>query len=140
MTLVKLLLGTVAAVAFVWFGANVELGGRTLFEHLQRIGQSREARDLVGGARQRGGPLVEQAKARLVGDGGVPAPPRKSKLVGKEDHGQEAERPAERDDGKLAQKADRAPLEDTSEGDREKLRKLIHERTEAETAARRDQR
>ncbi len=138
MTLVKLLLGTVAAIAFVWFGANVELGGRTLFEHLQRIGQSREARDLADGARERGAPLVEEAKARLVRDGGAPAEPRKSKLLEKSAP-EGGEKPAD-DDGKLAQKADRAPLEDTSDSDRDQLKKLIHERTDAEAAARRDKR
>ncbi len=137
MTLVKLLLGTVAAIAFVWFGANVELGGRTLFEHLQRIGQSREARDLASGARERGAPLVQEAKSRLVGDGGTPAEPRKGKLVDRADR-ERAERPADQDDGKLAQKADHAPLEDTSESDRDQLKKLIHERTDAEAAARRE--
>lgn len=72
-TIVKLLLGSVALVVFVWFGANVELGDRTLFEHLQRIGSSQETKDLIGGARQKGGPLVEEAKAKLTGkDGGVP--------------------------------------------------------------------
>jgi hypothetical protein len=69
-TLVKLLLGSVAAVVFVWFGANVELGRRTLFEHLQNIGSSKEAKELVGAARETGKPLVQEAKARLVPDAG----------------------------------------------------------------------
>ena len=48
--IVKLLLAIFALIVFVWFGANVPLGSRTLFQHLQAIGRTRETRKLLDGA------------------------------------------------------------------------------------------
>jgi hypothetical protein len=71
-SIIKLLIGLVALVLFVWFGANVPLGSRTLFEHLQAIGRTTETRNLAQ-------PLVDGV--RRISDGvsksGLPllAPP-----------------------------------------------------------------
>src|SRR5213075_1873455 len=64
--LAKLLIGVVALAAFVWFGANVSLGSRTLFEHLQAIGRTRETKDLLDGTREKAKPLVDSVRRKLV--------------------------------------------------------------------------
>lgn len=64
--LAKLLIGVVALAAFVWFGANVSLGSRTLFEHLQAIGKTRETKDLLDGTREKAKPLVDSVRRKLV--------------------------------------------------------------------------
>ncbi|MES1205315.1 MAG: hypothetical protein ABUS79_05200 [Pseudomonadota bacterium] len=82
--IVKLLLGLCGLAAFVWFGSNIPLGSRTLFQHLQAIGGTRETQDLLDGTRQSAKPIVdgvrrhlgasgnENAATRLLPDGGAP--------------------------------------------------------------------
>jgi len=64
--LIKLLISLAALAGFIWFGANVQLGQRTLFGHLQAIGQTREAHELVEGTKESARPLVEEAGRRLA--------------------------------------------------------------------------
>jgi hypothetical protein len=52
----------------VWCSFTVPLGTRTLAEHVDRIGETREARELIQGARQRINPVLEEAKGRLLGE------------------------------------------------------------------------
>jgi hypothetical protein len=82
--LIKLLVGVAALGAFVWFGANVPLGSRTLFQHLQAIGRTRATQDLLDGTRETAKPLVDSVRRRLahdsssapvLPDGGTAAPP-----------------------------------------------------------------
>lgn len=80
--LIKLLLGLAALAGFVWFGANVPLGSRTLFQHLQAIGRTRETKDLLDGTRESAKPLMDTVrrkaqealneKAVVPADGGAP--------------------------------------------------------------------
>ena len=81
--LIKLLLGLAALAGFVWFGANVPLGSRTLFQHLQAIGRTRETKDLLDGTRETAKPLMDSVRRRaqealndkgavLPADGGAP--------------------------------------------------------------------
>lgn len=63
--LIKFLLGLAGIVLFVWFGANIPLGSRTLFEHLQAIGGTRETQDFLHGTRESARPLVEGVRKRL---------------------------------------------------------------------------
>ncbi len=63
----KFLIGMASLAAFVWFGANVRLGSRTLFEHLQAIGRTRETQDLLDGTRESAKPLVDGVRKRLAG-------------------------------------------------------------------------
>jgi len=80
--LIKFLVGVAVLAGFVWFGANVPLGSRTLFEHLQAIGRTRETRDLLDGTRQSAKPLMDSVRRKLAQealgekvlppDGGVP--------------------------------------------------------------------
>lgn len=64
--LFKLLIGLVGLVAFVWFGANIPLGSRTLFQHLQAIGRTRETQDLLEGTRETAKPLVDSVRRKLA--------------------------------------------------------------------------
>jgi len=80
--LIKFLVGVAVLAGFVWFGANVPLGSRTLFEHLQAIGRTRETRDLLDGTRESAKPLMDSVRRKLAQealgekvlppDGGVP--------------------------------------------------------------------
>jgi len=80
--LIKFLLGLAALAGFVWFGANVPLGSRTLFQHLQAIGRTRETQDLLDGTRESAKPLMDSVrrkaqealndKAVVPADGGAP--------------------------------------------------------------------
>jgi len=63
--LIKLLLGLAALAGFVWFGANVPLGSRTLFQHLQAIGRTRETQDLLDGTRESAKPLMDSVRRRV---------------------------------------------------------------------------
>lgn len=79
--LIKFLLGLAALAGFVWFGANVPLGSRTLFQHLQAIGRTRETKDLLDGTRESAKPLMDSMRRRaqealndkvFPADGGAP--------------------------------------------------------------------
>ncbi len=52
----------------VWCSFTVPLGQRTLAEHVDRIGETRAAKELVRGARGRINPALEGAKGRLLGE------------------------------------------------------------------------
>lgn len=74
--LIKFLVGVAVLAGVVWFGANVPLGTRTLFEHLQAIGRTRETKDLLDGTRESAKPLMDSVRrklAREVGDRVMPA-------------------------------------------------------------------
>jgi hypothetical protein len=67
--LLKLLMSLAGLALFIWFGANVSLGRRTLFEHLQAIGHTRETHELLEGTRQSAKPLLDGVRRRLAGGG-----------------------------------------------------------------------
>ena len=67
--LLKLCLSLVGFLAFVWFGATVNLGSHTLFEHLHAIGQTKESKELVDGTKQVAEPIVDDVRRR-IGRGG----------------------------------------------------------------------
>ncbi|HGG57571.1 MAG TPA: hypothetical protein ENK31_07240 [Nannocystis exedens] len=52
----------------VWCSFTVPLGSRTLAEHVDRIGETRAAKELIRGARGRINPALEGAKGRLLGE------------------------------------------------------------------------
>jgi len=52
----------------VWCSFTVPLGGRTFAEHVDRIGQTHEAKDLIQGTRARLTPILEEMKHRLLGE------------------------------------------------------------------------
>jgi len=110
--LIKFLLGLAGLVVFVWFGANIPLGSRTLFEHLQAIGRTRETQDFLDGTRASAKPLVDNVRRRL----GAAA----------------AANPDDDDDDKAGSKrakvaadAGAPPAEQISPSDRQRLRKVL---------------
>jgi len=119
--LIKLILSLAALAGFVWFGANVPLGNRTLFGHLQAIGQTREAKELVEGTKESARPFVEEAGRRLAHRDEAPAdkaPPTDSA-------------PEPRAVPSAPSSATRPPSEEVSEGDKQALRKVIGSSTSA---------
>jgi hypothetical protein len=119
--MLKFLLGIAALVAFVWVGANIPLGSRTLFQHLQAIGRTRETQDLLDGTKQAGKPIVdgvrEGVRRRLGGSNAEV-----------DDRGTAAERATVAPDGGTA------PAEHVSESDREQLRKVLGAEAAAKTS------
>ena len=103
--LIKLLLGIAGFAFFVWFGANIPLGSRTLFEHLQAIGRTRESQELLDGTRESAKPLVEGVRRRLSGASSRNEPSETVKGV---------------IDGGVP------PAEEISQADRERLRKILN--------------
>jgi hypothetical protein len=81
-TLIKLGASLVALLAFAWFGMTHKLGSRTLFEHLQAIGQTKESQELVDGTRQAAGPLVDDVRHRIGKDDGEGRPPPMARDAG----------------------------------------------------------
>lgn len=116
--LIKLLLGIAALGAFVWVGANIPLGSRTLFEHLQAIGRTRETQELLDGTKQAGKPFVDGVRdgvRRRLGGSNAEV----------DDRGTAAERASALPDGGVA------PAEHVSDADRESLRKVLGAKTAA---------
>ncbi len=52
----------------VWCSFNVPLGERTFAEHMDRIGQTPEAKELIEGSRQTVTPMIEEATHRVLGE------------------------------------------------------------------------
>ncbi|MEZ4452634.1 MAG: hypothetical protein R3B09_24455 [Nannocystaceae bacterium] len=52
----------------VWCSFTVPLGRRTFADHVDRIGQTREAEELITGARARVRPLLDEVKNRFLGE------------------------------------------------------------------------
>ncbi len=77
--LIKVLVGLVCIGVFVWAGATVPLGERTLFGHLRAIGSTKESQDLVRGTKEK----VTEVSHRIKGDDKPVAPiaPPQEKLT-----------------------------------------------------------
>ncbi len=58
--MLKLLFSLGCLAAFAWFGLTVELGERTLFQHLRAIAESRESEELVRGTKEKVTGLLDQ--------------------------------------------------------------------------------
>jgi hypothetical protein len=119
--MLKFLLGIVALAAFVWVGANIPLGSRTLFEHLQAIGRTRETQDLLDGTKKAGKPFVDGVRdgvRRRLGASNAEV----------DDQGTASERAT------LAPDGGTAPADHVSESDREKLRKVLGAESATKTA------
>lgn len=65
-------LRTLISVAFLavllWGAFAIKLGDRTFADHMDRIGETEEAKALLDGARARVGPALEEVKQRLMGE------------------------------------------------------------------------
>jgi hypothetical protein len=62
MGLLRTLMFLVVATAFVYVGATVTLGNRTLFGHIGNIWAADETQELVDGVKQASGPAVDKVK------------------------------------------------------------------------------
>ena len=65
-------LRTLISVAFLvlllWAAFSVKLGRLTFADHIDRIGQTPEAKDLIDGARSRVHPALDEVKQRVLGE------------------------------------------------------------------------
>lgn len=52
----------------LWIAFSVKLGGRTFAEHVDRIGQTPEAHDLIEGTRATVNPVLQEATDRMLGE------------------------------------------------------------------------
>ncbi len=55
-------------MATVWCSFNVELGSGTFANHMDRIGQTPEAEELLDGTRSVVDPMMDEARDRLLGE------------------------------------------------------------------------
>jgi hypothetical protein len=106
--LLRFLFYLAAILGFVWFGATVELGNRTLFGHIQNIWNTHESQELVDGAKGKVGSLVDRAADKVVK--GV----AKNGPVQGRAHGETSNEPA-----------GGPPMEDLGDKDRNALRGII---------------
>jgi hypothetical protein len=65
---IRTLISLVFLAGMVWFCFAVRLGERTLAEHVDQIGQTREAQELIEGTRSTVNPMLEEAKDRVLGE------------------------------------------------------------------------
>ncbi|MDC0718548.1 hypothetical protein [Nannocystis bainbridge] len=64
----RTLLSLVFLVAVLWASCTVKLGAFTLSEHVDRIGETPQAKDLLDGTRGRISPMLEDMKQRIFGE------------------------------------------------------------------------
>lgn len=64
----RTLIGLALLAGLVWCSFRVRLGPRTFAEHVDNIGASPEARELVDGARGTVEPVIEEATHRVLGE------------------------------------------------------------------------
>lgn len=62
--MIRTLLWIAAIAVFIWFGATVDLGRRTLFGHIKNIWSSEEAVEMREDVKDNAGPALEEAKDR----------------------------------------------------------------------------
>ncbi len=74
---IRTLISLVVLVALVWWTFTYRIGGSTVAEHLERIGDTPEAKGLVNGAKTRLDPVLDEAKQRMIGEY-VEAPTKRS--------------------------------------------------------------
>ncbi|MEM6993682.1 MAG: hypothetical protein AAF721_24425 [Myxococcota bacterium] len=55
-------------VLLIWAAFKLPLGERTFAEHVDRIGQTPQAQELVDGARSTVNPVIEEATDRVLGE------------------------------------------------------------------------
>ena len=64
----RTLISVAFLVLFIWGAFTVKLGSMTFADHIDRIGQTPEAQELLDGARSRVRPTLEEAKDRVLGE------------------------------------------------------------------------
>ena len=64
----RTLISVAFLVVFLWAAFTVRLGRLTFAEHVDRIGQTPEATELLDGARSRVAPTLDEVKQRVLGE------------------------------------------------------------------------
>ncbi len=100
MRLINFLISLAMLAAFAWFAVSVPLGKRTLWGHMRAIVTSPEAQDLADGTKQEAEKVAHRVQQEL--------------------------RPPD-----LAPTAHRVqpPLDPVDDGERQKLKRLVHDKT-----------
>jgi hypothetical protein len=62
------IIGLALVVGLLWCSFNVELGELTFAQHMDRIGQTREAEELLDGSRETVRPVLREATDRMLGE------------------------------------------------------------------------
>lgn len=75
--LLRPLISLAFLVGSLWFAFSVKLGSRTFAEHIDRIGQTPEASELIEGTRSTVNPMLQEATDRMLGEH-IEAPTRAS--------------------------------------------------------------
>lgn len=75
--LLRPLISLAFLVGTLWFAFSVKLGSRTFAEHIDRIGQTPEAHELLEGTRSTVNPVLQEATDRMLGEH-IEAPTRAS--------------------------------------------------------------
>ncbi|MGB1015324.1 MAG: hypothetical protein ACPG4T_14410, partial [Nannocystaceae bacterium] len=65
---IRTLMSLVVLVAVVWWTFTYRIGDSTVAEHLERIGETPEAKGLIDGAKTRIDPVLDEAKQRMIGE------------------------------------------------------------------------
>lgn len=118
--LLKFLICLGCLAAFVWWGVTVPLGERTLYEHVQAIGKSKESQDLLRETKQKVGDVtrkIARSGEGLVGDAGAGSAER-DKGPGKGEAQAKSAAPGEAPP-KLS------PQDHLTEADRKQMRRLL---------------
>lgn len=62
------IVGLALVAGLLWCSFNVELGELTFAQHMDRIGQTREAEELLEGSRETVRPVLREATDRMLGE------------------------------------------------------------------------
>lgn len=62
--MIRTLIWLALIAVFIWFGATVNLGRRTMFGHIGNIWSSEEASEMRHDVKEHAGPALGEAKAR----------------------------------------------------------------------------
>ncbi len=64
----RTLISVTFLVVLLWAAFSVKLGRLTFADHMDRIGQTPEAKELIDGARSRVRPTLDEVQQRLLGE------------------------------------------------------------------------
>jgi hypothetical protein len=64
----RTLISVAFLAVFLWAAFSIKLGRLTFADHVDRIGQTKEAKELLDGARSRVRPALDEVKHRVLGE------------------------------------------------------------------------
>jgi len=108
----------VVLVAIVWWTFTYRVGDSTVAEHLERIGDTPEAKGLIDGAKTRIDPVLDEAKQRMIGEYiEAPTAPDSTPRPRVNDASPTKPKLADSDADRLAQHRDMEPRVDAQKSD-----------------------